>query len=47
MLFHSSIRKELAHSFAATLLVLVTIVVTMMLIRTLSMATAGSVDPKR
>ena len=46
MLFHSSIRKELAHSFAATLLVLVTIVVTMMLIRTLSMATAGSVDPK-
>lgn len=46
MLFHSSIRKELAHSFAATLLVLLTIVVTMMLIRTLSMATAGSVDPK-
>lgn len=46
MLFHSSIRKELAHSFAATLLVLLTIVVTMMLIRTLSLATAGSVDPK-
>lgn len=46
MLFHSSIRKELAHSFAATLLVLFTIVVTMMLIRTLSLATAGSVDPK-
>ena len=46
MLFHSSIRKELAHSFAATLLVLFTIVVTMMLIRTLSLATSGSVDPK-
>ena len=46
MLFHSSIRKELAHSFAATLLVLLTIVVTMMLIRTLSLAASGSVDPK-
>ena len=46
MLFHSSIRKELAHSFAATLLVLFTIVVTIMLIRTLGLATSGSVDPK-
>lgn len=46
MLFHSSIRRELAHSFGATLLVLFTIVVTIMLIRTLSLATSGSVDPK-
>lgn len=46
MLFHSSIRRELAHSFGATLLVLFTIVVTIMLIRTLSLASAGSVDPK-
>ena len=40
MLFHSSIRKELARSFGATLLVLFTIVVTMMLIRTLGLAGA-------
>ena len=46
MLFHSSIRKELARSFGATLLVLFTIVVTMMLIRTLGLATSGGVDPK-
>jgi len=46
MLFHSSIRKELARSFGATLVVLFTIVVTMMLIRTLGQATAGGVDPK-
>ena len=46
MLFHSSIRKELARSFGATLVVLFTIVVTMMLIRTLGQATTGSVNPK-
>ena len=46
MLFHSSIRRELAQSFGATLVVLFTIVVTMLLIRTLSQATAGGVDPK-
>lgn len=46
MLFHSSIRRELAQSFAATLLVLFTIVVTIMLIRTLSLATTGSVNPQ-
>ena len=34
MLFDSSIRKELARSFGATLVVLVTVVMTMMLIRT-------------
>jgi lipopolysaccharide export system permease protein len=45
MLFHSSIRKELARSFGATLIVLVTIVMTMMLIRTLGQASGGSVNP--
>ncbi|MGV3569424.1 MAG: LPS export ABC transporter permease LptF [Ramlibacter sp.] len=46
MLFHSSIRKELARSFGATLVVLVTIVMTMTLIRTLSQASRGSVNPQ-
>ena len=45
MLFHSSIRKELARSFGATLVVLATIVMTMMLIRTLGLASRGSVNP--
>ncbi len=46
MLFHSSLRKELARSFGATLVVLVTIVMTMTLIRTLSQASQGSVNPQ-
>jgi lipopolysaccharide export system permease protein len=46
MLFHSTIRKELARSFGATLVVLLTIVVTMTLIRTLSLASRGSVNPE-
>ena len=46
MLFHSSIRKELARSFGASLVVLVTIVMTMSLIRTLSQASRGSVNPQ-
>ena len=46
MLFHSSIRKELARSFGATLVVLFTIVVTMMLIRTLGMAAKGTIEPR-
>jgi lipopolysaccharide export system permease protein len=45
MLFHSSIRKELARSFGATLLVLVTVVMTMTLIRTLGEASRGTFDP--
>ncbi len=45
MLFHSSIRKELARSFGATLVVLVTVVMTMMLIRSLGQASRGSVNP--
>ncbi|WP_137918044.1 LPS export ABC transporter permease LptF [Hydrogenophaga sp. 2FB] len=46
MLFHSSIRKELARSFGATLLVLFTIVLTMLLIRTVGLASRGSVNPQ-
>jgi lipopolysaccharide export system permease protein len=46
MLFHSSLRKELARSFGATLVVLVTIIMTMTLIRTLAQASRGSVNPQ-
>lgn len=46
MLFHSSLRKELARSFGATLVVMVTIVMTMTLIRTLNLANRGSVNPQ-
>ncbi len=45
MLFDSSLRKELARSFGATLVVLVTVVMTMMLIRTLGQASRGNVSP--
>jgi lipopolysaccharide export system permease protein len=46
MLFQSSIRKELAHSFGATLVVLITIVMTIVLIRTLGQASRGVVNPQ-
>jgi len=45
MLFDSSIRKELSRSFGATLVVLVTVVMTMMLIKVLGQASRGSVNP--
>ncbi|OJU87169.1 MAG: LPS export ABC transporter permease LptF [Burkholderiales bacterium 66-5] len=45
MLFDSSLRKELSRSFGATLVVIVTIVMTIMLVRTLGQASRGSVDP--
>jgi len=45
MLFHSSLRKELARTFGATLVVLVTVVMTMTLIRTLGEATRGVFNP--
>lgn len=45
MLFHSSFRKDLARNFGATLLILVTIVMTIILIRTLGQASRGSVNP--
>lgn len=46
MLFQSSIRKELAHSFGATLVVLITIVMTIVLIRTLGQASRGALNPQ-
>lgn len=46
MLFDSSVRKELARGFGATLVVILTIVFTMMLIRTLGMAADGVVSPQ-
>jgi lipopolysaccharide export system permease protein len=45
MLFQSSIRKELARSFGATLVVLVTIVMTIMLLH-LGQASRGSISPQ-
>jgi lipopolysaccharide export system permease protein len=45
MLFDSSLRKELARSFGATLVVLVTVVMTITLIRTLGQASRGSFNP--
>ena len=45
MLFHSSIQKDLARSFGATVVVLATIVMTIILIRTLGQATKGTVNP--
>ena len=46
MLFQSSIRKELARSFGATLVVLITIVMTIVLIRTLGQASRGALSPQ-
>jgi lipopolysaccharide export system permease protein len=46
MLFDSTLRKELGRSFAATLMVILTIVLTNMLIRTLGQAAGGSVAPQ-
>ena len=45
MLFHSSLRKELARSFGAILVVLITVVMTMTLIRTLGEASRGVFNP--
>jgi lipopolysaccharide export system permease protein len=46
MLFDSTVRRELARSFGATLVVILTIVITMMLIRTLGLAAGGEVAPE-
>lgn len=46
MLFDSSLRKDIARSFGATLVVILTIVLTMMLIRTLGQAAVGRVSPQ-
>ena len=45
MLFDSSLRKELGRSFSATLVVLITIVMTVLLISTLGKASAGRINP--
>ena len=45
MIFQTSLRRELGRNFAATLVVLTTIVLTMMLIRVLGLASRGSVNP--
>jgi lipopolysaccharide export system permease protein len=46
MLFDSTLRRDLARSFGATLVVILTIVLTMMLIRTLGQAAGGRVAPQ-
>ena len=46
MLFDATLRRELARSFGATLVVILTIVITMMLIRTLGLAAGGNVAPE-
>ena len=45
MLFYSSVRKELSRTFGASLVVLITVVMTMMLIRVLFLANKGRVNP--
>lgn len=45
MLFDSSLRKDLARQFVATVVVVLTIVMTVMLIRTLGHASKGSINP--
>ncbi len=46
MLFDSTVRRELARSFGATLVVILTIVLTMFLIRTVGQAASGAVAPQ-
>ena len=46
MLFDSTVRRELARGFGATLVVILTIVLTMFLIRTVGQAAAGAVAPQ-
>jgi len=46
MLFDSTLRRDLARNFGATLIVILTIVLTMMLIRTLGQAAGGRIAPQ-
>jgi lipopolysaccharide export system permease protein len=46
MLFDSTLRRDLARNFGATLIVILTIVLTMMLIRTIGQAAGGQVAPQ-
>ena len=46
MLFDSTVRRELARTFGATMVVILTIVLTMFLIRTLGQAAGGAIAPQ-
>jgi lipopolysaccharide export system permease protein len=46
MLFDQTLRRDLARTFGGTLVVILTIVLTMMLIRTLGQAAGGSIAPQ-
>lgn len=46
MIFKQALQRELSRTFGATLVVLVTIVMSMMMIRTLGLASKGSVNPQ-
>lgn len=46
MLFDSTVRRELARTFGATLVVILTIVLTMFLLRTVGLAAKGTVSPQ-
>lgn len=46
MLFDSTLRRDLSRSFGATLVVILTIVLTMFLIRTIGQAASGRVSPQ-
>jgi lipopolysaccharide export system permease protein len=46
MLFDTTLRRDLARTFGGTLIVILTIVLTMMLIRTLGLAAGGAVAPQ-
>jgi len=46
MLFDSTLRRELARNFGATLVVILTVVLTIMLIRTLGQAAVGRIAPQ-
>jgi lipopolysaccharide export system permease protein len=46
MLFDTTLRRDLARTFGATLVVLLTIVITMLLVRTLSLAAGDVVEPR-
>ncbi len=46
MLFDTTLRRELARTYGATLVVILTIVLTMMLMKTIGQAAAGAVSPQ-
>ena len=46
MLFDTTLRRELARTFGATLVIILTIVLTMMLMKTIGQAAAGTVAPQ-